>query len=228
MKELIEKVVAFVPEYLLSLGGLLARPKTFLANKVPDSEAAYRDSLLFLAVSVCIFVVALAPISPAKSDPWQRVGAVAVVEALTVSLMAGALRLAWRIVGGKARIRTFFTIYSYIAAVALLVMALTLLVAEGTFKVFDPALYLAVREAVATGKPVPKEAAQSRVLYATLGIYAAGFVGLSVWSLSSWGAFRQINNASRARSVCALYLAGLLSCPVALTVFLVGRALGGQ
>jgi hypothetical protein len=168
MRELIEKIIAYIPMYLLNLGKLLGRPKTFLAETQPDTEVGFRNGLQFLSITIVLFVIALAPLAPKGSDIWTRVAAVSIVEVLTVAAMACALRLAWRIVGGRSSVRSFFTIYAYSASVTLLLIALTLLISDGTARVFNPTLYAAVRQAQGAHQPIPVEAATSAAFVAAL------------------------------------------------------------
>ena len=120
MKELIEKILAYIPSYLLTLGKLLARPKTFLAGSQPDTEVGFQNALQFLVITVVLFVIVLSPLEPKKSDVWTRVATLSILEVLGVAVMACVLRLGWRIVGGRSTIRSFFTLYAYLSSVVLL------------------------------------------------------------------------------------------------------------
>ena len=224
MKELIEKIIKYIPEYLMTLGKLLSRPKTFLAGTAPETEAGFQSGLQFLAVSVVLVVIALTPLAPEGTDIWKRLAAISVAELLGVAAMAGVLRVAWRVVGGRAGTRSIFTVYSYVASVVLLLVAIVGLISDGTVKVFDPALYAALRQAQVAQQPVPAEVATSlvKVLIAS----AVGlFLIVSFWGFATWGAFRALNGTSRGRSVAALVSAGMLAWPVTFVLFLIGRAM---
>ena len=155
MNELVARIAAYVPDYLIALGRLLSGPKAFLAATKPDTEPGFRSGLQFLAVSVVLCVIALTPLSPEGSDFWKRLASVSVSELLAVGLGAGVIRWAWLLVGGNADTRSVVTLYCYAASVAVLCGAVTILISFGTAKEFNPGLYAALRGALRSGKPIP-------------------------------------------------------------------------
>lgn len=179
----------------------------------------------FLVITVVLSVIVLSPLAPKKSDVWTLVATLSILEVLGVAVMACVLRLAWRIVGGRSTIRSFFTLYAYLSSVALLLVLLTFLISEGTIRLFNPTLYETVKQAQAAHQPIPTQVAQSKAFIAGFIVLICGYVGAGVWGFVTWGAFRALNATTRFRSVLALFLCGLMSWPVALILIIVGRAL---
>jgi hypothetical protein len=152
MKDLIEKLLTLVPHYLLSLGRLMAMPKTFLGEIKSETDEAFRDALQFSAISSIIVLIALSRASPSRGDIWARAASVCILELIGVSGYACILWLAWRIAAGRFKVRQFFTLYSYMVSVALILFTITLLVSLGTEKTLSPVLYGAVQQARSANK----------------------------------------------------------------------------
>ncbi len=225
MKDLIEKIIKFIPEYLMNLGKLLARPKTFLEKSHPNTEQGFRSGLKFLAVSLVLFVIAVTPTMPNKLDIWKQLAAAAVGEFLAVAAAACVLRLAWRLVGGRASTRSLFTLYCYTSSVVVVLLAVISLIWDGILRVFDPAVHAAVWQAQLAHQSIPLEVATSKAYLAAFGVLMCGFLVLTVWFIASWGAFRAVNHTTRGRSVVAFILANVLCLPVVFVLYLIGQAL---
>jgi len=223
MKELLEKIITFIPEYLMGLGKLLARPKTFLAKTRPNTKSGFRSGLQFLAISLVLFVISLTPLLPEGSDIWKNLAINSLSELLAVVVLACITRLAWLMVGGRASTRSLLTLYSYVASVVLVLSALTLIIADGTARVFNPALHAAIKQAQAAHQPIPAQF--SNAYLAAVGVLICGFLVLSVWFVASWGAFRALNQTTRGRSLVAFILTNILSLPATFVMFLISRAL---
>jgi hypothetical protein len=204
MKDLIEKIFRYIPEYLLALGRLLARPKTFLATTQPDTDEGFRNGLQFLAVSIALVILALTPLIKDGSDIWKQLAINSLCVLLGVAATASIARLAWHIVGGRASTKSLFTLNSYIASVLNLLAAVTLIIAFGALRVFNPGLPAAL---------------------AAAGVLVCGLIVIQVWYIASWGAFRAINQASRGRSLAAFALANVLALPVSFVAYLIVKAM---
>jgi hypothetical protein len=223
MKELLEKIITFIPEYLMGFGKLLARPKTFLAKARPNTKSGFRSGLQFLAISLVLSVISLTPLLPEGSDIWKNLAITSLYELLAVAALACITRLAWLIVGGRASTRSLLTLYSYVASVVLVLSAVTLIIADGTARVFNPALHAAIKQAQLAHQPIPAQF--SKAYLAAAGIWICGFIVLTVWFVASWGAFRALNRTTRGRSVLAFILTNVFSVPVTFVMFLISSAL---
>jgi len=220
MKDLLEKILMYLPQYLMDFGLLLSAPKKFISSKYLKSEETFVQSLLFLGVSLVLVVVMTAPFLFPGRDLWAHVGTVAIGFSLGVCLYAIALRLAWWIVGGKSAVRSFFVIYAYYFGVGMVLLTLFRLLGEGVFKVFAPELHTRVLEAWLTRKPIPDVSGNSVVLISTL-VFMSGFVIVFAWGIVGWGAYKELNALSRTRSFVALLIALVLAIPVTAISYIV-------
>ena len=224
MKELIEKILTYLPRYLMDFGSLVSGPKRFMAQKNTTEEDTFVQSLIFLGVSLVLVVVMTAPLLPPGKDLWTYLGTRTVVASIAVSLNAVALRIAWRLVGGKATVRSFIVTYGYFFGVLAVIFAAFLLLGEGVFKVLAPELYAEVIQAKLNKQPVP-DVSDSSVPLISFLILVAGFFLLAMWCLIAWGAYRQLNGLSKWRSFVALIISGLLAWPIAAVVFFIDSAM---
>jgi len=224
MKELIEKILAYLPQYLTDFGSLISGPKRFMAEKNTKAEDTFVQSLVFLGVSLVLVVVMTAPLLPPGKDLWTYLVAEAVMFLLGVSLYAVALRVAWRLVGGKATVRSFFVTYAYFFGALVVVITVFMLLSEGVFKVLAPDLYAQVIEAKLNKQPMP-DVSGSSVPLVSFFILVVGFFLGSVWGFVAWGAYRQLNDLSKWRSFVALMISGLLAWPIAAVMFFVESAM---
>lgn len=227
MKELIEKILAYLPQYLKDFGLLVSGPKQFMVQKNTGAEDVFNQALVFLGVSLVLVVVMTVPLLPPGTDLWAYVGAKAIVFVLAVTLYAVALRVAWRLVGGKAPVRSFFVTYAYFFSAIAVVFTVFLLFGRGVFKVLAPDLYGQVIEAKLNKQPIP-DISGSSVPLISFGIHVAGFFLLSLWGLIAWGAYRQLNGLSKWRSFVALNISGILGAPIVAVVFFVESAMIGK
>lgn len=218
MKDLIEKILKYLPQYLVNFGSLLSGPKKFIADRNTTAEDSFENSLLFLAISVVLVVIMTAPLLPPGKDLWTHVGSVAVTSLLTVALSGVALRFAWRIVGGKATLKSFFVTYAYFFGVIVVILTMFHLLSEGVFKVLKPDLYSAVIEAKFKKQPLPDMSGTSIPLV-SFSILLIGYIMASVWGLVAWGSYRALNGLSRTRSFVAILIMGVLSWIIGAVVF---------
>lgn len=224
MKELMEKILTYLPRYLMEFGSLVSEPKRFMAQKNTTEEDTFVQSLLFLGISLVLVVIMTAPLLPPGKDLWAHLGTQAVGCAVAVSLVAVALRIAWRLVGGKATVRSFVVTYAYFFGVMSLVFTVFQLLGEGVFKVLAPDLYGQVIQAKLNKQPTPDLSDSSVPLISSV-VLVAGFFALSVWGLVAWGAYRELNGLTKRRSFVALMIAGLLGWPIAAVMFFIQSAM---
>ena len=217
-------ILKYLPQYFKQFGSLLSRPKRFMGHKNTTAEEAFSESLLFLAISIVLVVVMTAPLLPTNKNIWTNLCGIAVVALLGVSLFAVALKISWRLVGGKASVRSFFVTYAYYMGVIIVIFPLVILLSQGVFKVFDPELYAKILEAEAKNAPMPDMAGKKLPLI-SFAIQVGGYLCLSVWSFIGWGAYRQLNDLSKGRSFGAFLIMDPLALLVAALVYFVATAL---
>lgn len=220
MKDLIEKILVYLPQYLTDFGSLLSGPKKFIAKTNTTSEESYVQALVFLGVSLVIVVIATKPFLLPGKDIWAHVATVAVGFLLGVSLYAVALRLAWRIVGGIASVRSFFVIYAYYFGVGMVLLALFNLLGDGIFKLLSPIYYETVLESWINRETINDFTGDTGLLV-SIYVRISGVVFIFAWGIWGWGAYRVINGLSKARSAIAFFIAVAFAIPVILIANLV-------
>ncbi len=226
-----EEFLRSLPIYLPTFGGLLTRPKRFMASKNTKSEDTLRESLMFLVNSVILATLMTAPLLHPGVSIWMHVSQRLVATLLGVAMYAVALRIAWAIVGGRATVRSFFVTYAYFTGVLSVVFTFFQMLGEGIFRVLEPRLYVAIilwqrqneQLFVPPGQVPGLEDSFVRVV--AFLIFLAGVLASTVWGIACWGAYRELNGLSRRRSFVAFVIMGVLGLGVALVVFFVSIAM---
>jgi hypothetical protein len=116
MKEIIEKILTYLPRYFEELGEVCTTPKTFAAERDVNSDETFAASLLFLAISLVLQTLILAPLNPPGRDLWTELGSVVKgIFTFAVVDVALALWIFYRKVG--AGIRCDFELQGVVNAV---------------------------------------------------------------------------------------------------------------
>jgi hypothetical protein len=224
MKDLIDKVLKYLPQYFTDFGSVFAGPKSFIAAKhVNAAEDAFGEALLFLGISLVLVLLILVPVQPPGKDFWSYAGSNFVLFLIAVPLGATVTRVAWWIVGGRAPARSFFITYAYFIGVIFVILAAVQLLSMGFFKALEPQLYQQFLDAAQKRQSMP-DLSQSYVPITALAIFFFGWLTLNIWALIAWGAYRQLNGLGKLRSFTALMIAGLLAFPVLAIIFFVSSA----
>jgi hypothetical protein len=224
MKDLIEKILAYLPKYFIEFSILFSGPKKFISEKNTNSDLSFTNALLFLSISIVITVIMTFPLLPEGKDIWEYLGSRSIGVILSVTLFSLALRLSWRIVGGKASIKSFFVTYSYFSGVILVLVTFFILLGEGVFKVLEPDLYENVRAAQLQKTDLP-DFGDSKIPIITFGILVLGFISVSIWGMIGWGAYRSLNQLSKWRSFCALLLLAPFGWLISAAVYFITSAM---
>lgn len=175
------------PVRLTELAELLANPRAFVEkrfSKKPSFKAAIVTFLFLFAVSAAVLTVVLR----SQHAGVLTSGSFLLLEAIYVFVVAGTIKGAWRIAGGKATYVSTLIVSFYIVGVGL-VLASVLIALVVAF----------VLE-------------KSTTLFIALLTFLF-FVML--WKLFSWKAFRFINGGSKVQSVTALLLTVFFNLPMA-------------
>jgi hypothetical protein len=225
MKELLDKILKYLPHYLTDFGTAFAGPKSFIAAKLSNAEDdAFAEALLFLGISFALVVLMLMPLQRPGTDFWSVCGTNFITALIGMSLGATVTRVAWWIVGGRAPARLFFIAYAYLIGVVYVILAAVQLLSMGFFKVLDPQLYRQFLDASQKGQSMP-DLSQSYIPVTALAIFIFGWLALSIWAFIGWGAYRQLNGLSKLRSFIALLILGILMLPVTAITFFVASAM---
>ena len=62
MKELIEKILRYLPQCFTNFGSLFAGPKRFIGQRNTAAEDTFGEALLFLGISLILVVIMTAPL----------------------------------------------------------------------------------------------------------------------------------------------------------------------
>ena len=221
MKDLIEKILDYLPRYLLVFGVVFSGPKKFIAERRLNAEEEWGNALLFLAISATLVAIVATLTQAAGKDLWSQVAGTALGLLIAVTLGATSVRISWWLVGGRADAQSFFITYAYTFGVVIIIFVAFQVLGVGVFKMLDPDLHAKALKKQAT----ESELTSSTVYLVVLAINIVGFLVVSLWGFIAWGAYRQLNGLSKFRSSLALMIQGVLSIPIAAAVFFVVSAL---
>ena len=222
----------YLSQYISDFESLLKGPKRFMASKNTRVEETFRESLVFLAVSsFLVILLTISPIFLSQVEIWIYLFREAVHILLLVSLYAVALRVAWRIVGGRATFRSMLLTYAYFYSVISVIVVLFHSIALGFLRFFDSQLYdrllmefqkenSGIRSHIEIINQNPEWLNNSILIIASF-IFMVGPLLGSVWIILTWGAYRELNGLSKCRSFFAMMIMIPLDLLVNFIVFLV-------
>jgi hypothetical protein len=231
MKELIEKIIEFLPKYFVEFATCFSRPKRFMGKKNTDTESFMSDALLFLAISLVIFTLLSAVTVETNNDIWTQLIRHGVYFILSVIATAAAIRIAWLIVGGKASFRSYFTTSAYFLGVGFVLVSIALAMYAGAIKSFYPAMSREILQE-ANIFSMFSQTGTAEVSLPDNGMGAAvavlilflGVLGLIIWTYIAWGIYRVLNNAGKIRSFFAGVMATLITFVFTIPIVLVDAA----
>ena len=194
-------------------------------------------ALVALAIAL---LVALALPAAYQRLSWRSVALSAALKLGSIVIVAAAVWISWRIVGGRTSASKFLVAYSYLSAGWLLIFSFLTAIDEGAIRFFEPGLFAQLNGS--TGQDTTKLRALigSEATYAmkalldsdeeliqehpgtrhALDCVYGGLRGVFTfsWLIISWGAFRKIMGLSRSRSALSLALFLGLGLITALTI----------
>jgi hypothetical protein len=213
MKEILEKILLYLPRFLSDCGSIIAGPKTFVLKKV-ETEALFesKEYFLFLALTVAVITI-VSMLYPNHGEIYATLARNFVVIFVGFIGYSLAVRGAFWVAGGRAPYETFFAAYTYISCPMLLINNVIGLIANGLFRLLDPDAYDALSKAgsLASRNQIIANSPAADVFYVSIAI---GFGLIVFWSYICWGAFREINHLSRIRSSVAFVVAWIFALPV--------------
>lgn len=207
MKEIFDKVLHALPVYVSQLIELLSGPKTFLTNLDLAANDSLIDASIFFVVTMALVFVLYALALPEQKDFLLTLSAVVVQGGLSLIAMTGLLFGIWKLLGGAATFRDFFTVSCYVSSIATIIFTVFALLAAGTVRIFFPDLDLKTFKSASNGS------FQGAMLYLTL--LGIGLLATLVWNFVTWGAYRTINGLTKWRSAIA-FIALLIVTPLVL------------
>jgi hypothetical protein len=224
VKDLLERLVTLVPAYFADLIQLTTGPKRFLAQRT----SRWKDGLLFVAISFLLTFTIQLPLS--GTDPLLGAASEGAFVLGYVVLFGYAVVLAWRAVGGKAPIERFFAIHFYVAGVLKLIMTVTFMTLVGVLRMGARSSYEEMNKAVYAGDMLWFVANAERLMaepawQLATGLAVTGVLAMLAWVVTTWGAYRDLNQASRPRSVVAFLIFCVACLPVHAITSMVANAL---
>jgi hypothetical protein len=224
MKDLLEKILGYLPSYLGDLVQLVTRPKRFIAERNTGRKGDLLKALTFLGISLSVCFILQAPLLLEK-DFWTDAGSNGIVFLIATTVLSGVLHIAWKVVGVKLDFQRILITLSYYSAVIALCLVVTSLCQLGILRIFDPRLYNLLLQ---TGGTVDwraffqAEPLSSAPFVFSLILLFTGFTATLIWAIVGWGAYRELGQTTKIRSIEALFLTALLSLPVLTAFFLIG------
>jgi len=225
--EALLKYLQFAPAYATDLAGLIASPKTFLANKNRGGDQDWANALIFFAISTIISFTIQATGVKLDADFVTDVIKTMLFLAIFTLTLAVVIKVAWRLVGGRAPLHSIILTQLYVFSIYMLISCVISLVFVSLHAIF----YLNYYEEVTgitqkglfnliykiindpgTASLLSSEKYPGLIILGTVmfGIFCLVSVA---WIIATWGAYRQLNEASRVRSFAAFILCGMLSVP---------------
>jgi hypothetical protein len=214
MKDLLEKILAYLPGYIPDIVGIVSNPRRFIARRNQGSERNLIKAITFLGISISISAILQAPIAISGKDFATDAASHAILYILFVIIFSAILRFSWRIVGGKADYYQFLITSSYYAGVITIGLAIAALCFIGVLKVFYHESYIFFMKIAETSNFHDVIVTKPDILW---GILIASLVFLTLilpalmWGFIGWRVFCQLNQLSRFRSYIALFLTFVFS-----------------
>src|SRR5262245_55572656 len=104
MKDIFEKIINYIPSYLVALAAVFSAPKTFIGKLQLDTESEWLNALIFLGIST-VLVSFLDLVVHPSADVWRVVISKLITVLLMVAYGAVTVRFSWWLVGGNAAAR---------------------------------------------------------------------------------------------------------------------------
>jgi hypothetical protein len=225
MKDLLEKILSYLPVYIPDLVRLVSSPKHFVAEHNKGNEGELIKAFTFFGVSLSIFFILQADVTVRGRGFVTDAAIHGTLYLLFVVIFSAILRFSWKIVGGKAEYEGFLITSSYYVGVLLVGTAIATLGFTGILRLVYPDAYTWFIQYLVAPSLWSAYNLDPRVSGGILVAFM-GFLSVEVltlgWGLVGWGAYRELNQLPRSRSCAALFLTILFSVPLAAGLFIAG------
>lgn len=209
-----DALLKLIPAYISDLLNLLSGPKAFFAGRDLNNRKVLLQALLFLFNSTLIAYVLRVPVVGEAEAYWQA-AILTVVLYTPGAVLLGAIAFGCcRLFGGVGGLPGHVTIFSYIAGITALILALAQLVAKGIIKLQLPDQFSLYQEYVGRlfgglgGLDDERFAtlAESQELLVAMLVLGFGFLLIAAWLVWAWRGFGNWNQLTALRSAAALVL----------------------
>lgn len=219
-----DALLKLIPAYIADLLKLLSGPRAFFAGRALDDRKVLLQALLFLFNSTLIAYVLRIPVLGDAAAYWQAAIVTVVVYTPTAIALGAVACGACRLVGGRGGLTGHVTIFSYVAGVSALIVALAQLVASGIVRLRLPGQFALYQDYMGRlfggqdGIDEPQFAAlaDSQELLIAMLVLGLGFLVVAAWLVWAWRAFADWNELTGWRSAAALALFLAASYPVSI------------
>jgi hypothetical protein len=226
VKDLIIRLIAALPNYIVDLTSIISSPKRFVLQRASNKGSPLIDALIFLAISSAI---ALGLQLRFMQHNLLELSTQLSFSALTIVVFGGAICLAWRCVKGAGSIIDHFVIHFYYYGVLDLIATCYFMSFIGIFRFTDHQLCGEFMMALCRGEVDWMLRNYERLMASNAGIPLQFtslffFSVMLLWIVAGWGAYRELNHLSRLRSALAFILFPAFSIPVMAVVSSIANA----
>jgi hypothetical protein len=220
------KYLEFMPAYVIDLVAVLTSPKTFLKTRNRGDEN-WPTALRFFGFSAILgfillqFATTPSPLLP-KDTVLINIAKAIVLWGVYILFGAAAIKVSWKLVGGKASFDSILLTHIYCLSMFILIALVLTLIGNGLIKIISPDIYDAAVKMDKTGisksifelftdgniQQQPSKGVEGAKIVILSAIISITSLGNCIWVIATWGAYRDLNNASRARS----FVAFIISC----------------
>ena len=201
-------------------------PKTFLKNRNRGDEN-WPTALRFFGFSAILGFILLhfsntTPLFPKGDSALINIAKAVVFWGVYILFGAAAIKVSWKLVGGKASFDSILLTHIYCLFMFILISSVLTLIGNGIVKIVFPDIYDTAIKLTQNGiaksifETFTDVNAKQQLLKGITGTEIAILsviifitsLGNFIWIIATWGAYRDLNNASRARS----FVAFIISC----------------
>lgn len=217
-----DALLKLIPGYVSDLLSLLSGPKSYFAGRDLNDRKVLVQALLFLFNSTLIAYVLRVPALDDAEAYWRAAIATVVFYTPTAVALGGVAFGCCRVVGGRGGLPGHVTIFSYIAGISAIILALTQLIASGIvrlrlpdqFEFYQDYMHRVFNDLGGLDDPRFSILAQSHELTIAVLILGLGFLLMAAWLILAWRAFADWNGLAALRSAAALALFFVAGYPV--------------
>lgn len=213
-----------IPGYVLDLIGLLLGPKRFLATGSMVTPENVTKALLFFLISTVIAIIVRTYGLESPTDFATLLLRSALAWGASLLVTAAVASASWAIVRRPVAIQAALLIQAYIVAIMLLVLNVSVAAEMNLLAMYRPETYDKIRAIygaqqfdygevgrLAQSHPLPQGDSVAGGIEA---IQLLSIVAVFAWIILTWGAYRHLTGASRARSALAFVVSFVLCLPV--------------
>lgn len=218
MKELINNIILYLPSYILTFLRIVVAPKRTIAELNKGYKNDLQNALIFLGATIVLASILGLSFFPTRRGILEFLGIELTLVIFEGIIYSAVVWFSWRIIGGRAPIERFATIYCYVGSIIIVVSGLGTLTSFSALKLFYPGSYKALLDLTFSSKHSFSEIARQLnclpgysvymgILLITLGV-------LMIWYIVSWGAYRELTDQTKIRSFFSFTISTLILIPL--------------